>query len=82
MLLNLKLFTFNIISCSLLIFFLCLGSQNLDKRHRLNLMINETVELPSGFIMGIAFTLGFASGGITSTLMRKKRKIKLKYLLN
>ena len=72
MLLNLKLLTFNIISISLLIFFLCLGSQNLDKRHRLNLIINETVELPNGFIMGIAFTLGFASGGITSALMVKK----------
>ena len=75
MLLNLKLFTFNIISCSLLIFFLCLGSQNLEKRHRLNLMINETVELPSGFIMGIAFTFGFASGGLTSALMIKKDKL-------
>ena len=72
MLLNLKLLTFNIISTSLLILFLCLGSQNLDKRHRINLIINETVELPNGFIMGIAFTLGFASGGITSALMVKK----------
>ena len=72
MLLKIKLLTFNI-TCSLLfIVFLCLGSQNLDKRYRLNLLFNETVELPSGFIIGIAFTLGFISGGLTATLNAKK----------
>ncbi len=73
MLLKLKLFTFNITSISLLILFLCLGSQNLEKRHSLNLLINETVELPNGFILGFAFTLGFASGGLTSILMVKDK---------
>ena len=76
MFLKLKLFTFNIISISLLVLFLCLGSQNLDKRHSLNLLINETVELPNGFILGIAFTLGFASGGLTSILMMKDKNSK------
>ena len=71
MLLKIKLFTFNISIVALLIVFLCLGSQNLEKRYSLNLLVNETVELPIGFIVGIAFTLGFASGGITSTLMTK-----------
>ena len=63
MILKIKLLTFNITSSLLLILFLCLGSQNLDKRYRLNLLLNETVELPSGFIIGIAFTFGFISGG-------------------
>ena len=72
MILKIKLLTFNITSSLLLILFLCLGSQNLDKRYRLNLLLNETVELPSGFIIGIAFTFGFISGGITSILNTKK----------
>ena len=73
MLLKIKLLTFNITSSLLLIIFLCLGSQNLDKRYRLNLLFNETVQLPSGFIIGIAFTLGFTSGGLTATLNAKKQ---------
>jgi len=71
MLLKLKLFSFNITSSILLILFLCLGSQNLERRHSLNLLVNETVELPNGFIVGIAFAIGFASGGFTSILMMK-----------
>ena len=71
MLLRLKLFTFSLASGLLLIFFLCLGSQNLDKRYSLNLLVNETVQLPVGFIVGVAFTLGFLGGGFTSALMIK-----------
>ena len=71
MLLKLKLFTFNLSIGALLITFLCLGSQNLEKRYKLNLLVNETVELPSGFILGVAFTIGFLTGGITSVLMVK-----------
>ena len=72
MLLKIKLLTLNITCSLLLILFLCLGSQNLDKRYRLNLLVNETVELPSGFIIGIAFNIGFISGGLTASLKAKK----------
>ncbi len=68
MFLKLQLLTLNIASALLLIFFLCLGSQNLSKRYTLNLMINKTVPLPIGFIIGSSFTLGFISGGLTSIL--------------
>ena len=71
MLLRLKLFTFSLVSGVLLIFFLCLGSQNLEKRYSLNLLVNKSVELPFGFIVGIAFTLCVLSGGFTSVLMLK-----------
>ena len=71
MLQKLKLFTFNITSGILLILFLCLGSQNLDRRHSIDLVVNETVELPNGFIVGISFAIGFLSGGFTSILMMK-----------
>ena len=66
---RLKLLTLNISTAILLIFFLCLGSQNLSNRNRLNLLITKTVELPIGFIVGTSFALGLMSGGLTSVLM-------------
>ena len=53
----------------LLLFFLCLGSQNLSKKHNLNFLINKTVPLPIGFLVGTSFTLGLISGGLSSVLI-------------
>ena len=69
MFLKIKLLTLNIATAILLIFFLCLGSQNLSKKHSLNFLINKTVELPIGFLIGSSFTLGLISGGLTSIIM-------------
>ena len=69
MFLRFQLLSLNIASAVLLIFFLCLGSQNLDKRYSLDFIVNKTVELPIGFLIGSSFTLGLISGGITSVLM-------------
>ena len=69
MFLRLKLLTLNISTAVLLIFFLCLGSQNLGKRYSLNLLVNKTVALPIGFLIGSSFTFGLISGGLTSVLM-------------
>ena len=66
---RLKLLTLNIATAILLIFFLCLGSQNLGKKHSLDFLINKTVPLPIGFLIGTSFSLGFISGGLTSVLM-------------
>ena len=68
---RLQLLTLNISTAILLIFFLCLGSQNLGKKYSLNLLINKTVDLPLGFLMGTSFTLGLISGGLTSVLIIK-----------
>ncbi len=68
MFLRLQLLTLNITTATLLIFFLCLGSQNLDKKYSLDFLINKTVALPIGFLIGTSFTLGLMSGGITSIL--------------
>ncbi len=73
MFLKLKLISFNIASSILLITFLCLGSQNLDKRYKLNILISETVKIPIGFLVGVSFTLGALSGGLTSTLIMSNR---------
>ena len=66
---RLKLLTLNISTAILLILFLCLGSQNLGKKYSLDFLINKTVDLPIGFIVGTSFTLGLISGGSTSVLM-------------
>ena len=66
---RLQLLTLNIATAMLLIFFLCLGSQNLGKKYSLDFVVNKTVALPIGFLIVTSFTLGFISGGITSVLM-------------
>ena len=66
---RLQLLTLNIATALLLFFFLCLGSQNLSKKHKLNFIGNETVPLPIGFLIGTSFTLGVLSGGSTSVLI-------------
>ena len=66
---RLQLLTLNLFTAIVLIFFLCLGSQNLGKKHSLDLLINKTVALPIGFLIGSSFTLGLMSGGLTSVLM-------------
>ena len=73
MLLKFKLLTLNLSIATLLLMFLCLGSQNLDKRYKINFLANETVELPNGFIIGISFIIGVVSGGISSTIMIKDK---------
>tara|TARA_Y100001968_G_scaffold266357_1_gene255836 strand:+ start:1973 stop:2203 length:231 start_codon:yes stop_codon:yes gene_type:complete len=65
---RLKLLTLNISTAILLIFFLCLGSQNLGKKHNLDFLVNKTVALPIGFLVGSSFTIGLISGGLTSVL--------------
>jgi hypothetical protein len=71
---RLQLLTLNISTAILLIFFLCLGSQNLGKKYSLDFLINKTVDLPIGFLMGTSFSLGLFSGGLTSVLMIKNNQ--------
>ena len=66
---RLKLLTLNIFTAILLILFLCLGSQNLGKKYSIDFIINKTVSLPIGFLIGTSFTLGLMTGGLTSVLM-------------
>ena len=69
---RLQLLTLNIATAILLIFFLCLGSQNLGKKYSLDFLINKTVALPIGFLVGTSFTFGLISGGLTSVFIIKK----------
>ena len=69
MFLRLQLLTLNIGTSILLILFPCLGSQNLGKKHSLNFLLNKTVPLPIGFLVGTSLTIGVITGGITSVSM-------------
>ena len=73
MFLRLQLITLNFGTAILLILFLCLGSQNLNKKHSLNFLLNKTVPLPIGFLVGTSFTLGVITGGMTSVLMANNK---------
>ena len=70
---RLQLITLNFGTAILLILFLCLGSQNLNKKHSLNFLLNKTVPLPIGFLVGTSFTLGVITGGTTSVLMANNK---------
>ena len=76
MFLRLQLLTLNIGTSILLILFLCLGSQNLGKKHSLNFLLNKTVPLPIGFLVGTSFTMGVITGGITSLSMVNNKVIE------
>ena len=71
---KLQLLTLNVATAILLLFFLCLGSQNLNKRYNIDFLINKTVTLPIGFLVGTSFTLGLISGGLTSVLIHNNDK--------
>ena len=51
---SLFVFTFNITLFLLLI----VGIQNSSKKKQVNLIINQTIELPVGFIVGVSFIAG------------------------
>ena len=69
MLLKVKLVTITFMSAALLLFVLCLGSQNLNNRNSINLVLASTAPLPTGFIVSLAITLGFISGGSTKAIL-------------
>ena len=52
-------FTFNLT----LFLILIIGIQNSSTKRKVNLLINETVSLPIGFIVGISFISGSLLGG-------------------
>ncbi len=51
---------------------LMLGIQNSNKSHNINLILSETIKLPTGFIVGISFI----SGSITGSLLNINLNIK------
>ncbi len=69
MLLRLRLLTTTLLSGLLLMLVLCLGAQNLQDRHSLNLGMAKSVPLPTGFLVGISIVLGVISGGSSAAAL-------------
>ena len=69
MLLRLRLVLASIGGGCLLLLLLCLGGQNLDERHRLQLGSMRSVALPSGFLIGISLVIGVISGGSAAAVL-------------
>ena len=43
---------------------LMIGIQNSSKSHTINLILSETIKLPTGFIVGFSFISGSITGGL------------------
>ena len=62
------IFTFNIA----LFLVLMIGLQNSSNKKEVNLIFNDTVNLPIGFIVGISFLSGSITGSLLSIEWRSK----------
>ena len=56
---------------SLLFILLIIGIQNSTNKKSVNFLINETIELPIGFIAGTSFLAGSLLGGILTSINMK-----------
>ncbi len=66
-----RLFFIFMFNCSLFLI-LMIGLQNSSNKKEVNLILNDTVKLPIGFIVGISFLSGSITGSLLSTNFRKK----------
>ena len=60
---TIKRLFFQFIFNSFLFILLIIGIQNSSKKSRINLLINESIELPISFIIGSSFITGSILGG-------------------
>lgn len=61
---TIKRLFFQFIFNSFLFILLIIGIQNSSKKSRINLLINQSIELPISFIIGSSFITGSILGGI------------------
>ncbi len=69
MLLRLRLVLLSLGSGVVLLTLLCLGAQNLDDRHQLQLGTMRSVALPSGFLIGVSLVIGVISAGSSAAVL-------------
>ncbi|MFM1900379.1 MAG: hypothetical protein RLZZ216_955 [Cyanobacteriota bacterium] len=74
MLLRLRLLLLSLGGAGLLLLVLCLGAQNLNERHALNLGFGRTAPLPSGFLVGVSLVIGVISGGSLAAVLMPPRE--------
>ena len=59
---TIKKIFFNFFINSLFFLVLIIGIQNSIKKQKVNFLINQTIELPVGFIVGVSFISGSLAG--------------------
>ena len=59
---SIKKIVFNTALNVTLFLLLMIGIQNSTKSHNINLILRETIKLPTGFIVGISFISGSIAG--------------------
>ncbi len=69
-----KKFLFGAIFNSCLFILLVIGIQNSSNKSKVDLLIEETIELPISFIVGSSFILGSILGGFVFFDMKNKQK--------
>ncbi len=73
--LKMKRLFLTIIFNSSLFIFLIIGIQNSSNKSRVNLLINETINLPISFIIGSSFIMGSITGDFLFLNFIKKGKL-------
>ena len=71
---SIKKFLLIVIYNSSLLLFLIIGIQNSTNKGRVNLIFNETVNLPIGFILGLSFITGSITASFLSTNTKDKKE--------
>ncbi len=69
----LKKIFFSIIFNFSILVILIIGIQNSSRKSKVNLMINETINLPISFIIGVSFVSGSIIGGFMSIKTSEKK---------
>ena len=65
---------FNTVFNLLLFLFLFIGLQNITNKTKINLIFNETIDLPVGFTIGTSFILGSIAGSFLNINISSKKK--------
>ena len=52
---------------------LIIGIQNSNQKSKVNLLINETIKLPVGFIMGVSFITGSVFGSFIPLNLNQRK---------
>ena len=67
---------FNTVFNVLIFLFLIIGLQNRTNKTKINLIFNETINLPVGFIIGSSFICGSIAGSLLNINIYSKNKSK------
>jgi len=65
---------FNTIFNLLIFLFLIIGIQNSTNKTKINLLFNETIDLPVGFTIGTSFIFGSIAGSFLNINISSKKK--------